>query len=47
MTTLAALPDPATPLSHESAREAFAAILDGRADDDEIGRFLIALSDRG
>ena len=47
MTTLAVLPSPATPLSHESARAAFADILDGRASDDEIGRFLIDLSDRG
>ena len=31
MTTLALLPDPATPLSHESAGQAFADMLDGRA----------------
>ncbi|WP_419809541.1 anthranilate phosphoribosyltransferase [Sphingomonas sp.] len=47
MTTLALLPSPATPLSHESARAAFADILDGRAPDDEIARFLADLSDRG
>jgi anthranilate phosphoribosyltransferase len=41
------LPDPATPLSHESAREAFADILDGRASDEAIAAFLIALSERG
>ena len=47
MTTLAVLPSPATPLSHESARAAFADILDGRAADDEIAGFLADLSDRG
>ncbi len=41
------LPDPATPLARESAAQAFADILDGSAQDDEIERFLIALSDRG
>ena len=47
MTTLAVLPSPATPLSHESARAAFADILDGRASEDAIARFLTDLSDRG
>ena len=47
MTTLAVLPDPRTPLSHESAREAFADILDGRASEDAMAAFLIALSERG
>ena len=47
MTTLALLPDPVTPLSHESAGQAFADILDGRADEAAIGSFLLALSDRG
>ena len=47
MTTLALLPSPATPLSHQSAAQAFADILDGRAPDDEIARFLTELSDRG
>ncbi|MBI0474681.1 anthranilate phosphoribosyltransferase [Sphingomonas sp. MA1305] len=46
MTTVAPLPDPSTPLSHESARQAFADILDGHADDEAIGTFLLALSDR-
>ena len=47
MTTLARLPDPATPLSHESARAAFADVLDGRADEEAIAAFLIGLSERG
>jgi anthranilate phosphoribosyltransferase len=47
VTLLTTLPDPASPLSHESAREAFADILDGRASDDAIAAFLIALSERG
>ena len=47
MTTLALLPDPATPLSHESAAEAFAAILDGHVPDEVIAGFLIDLSIRG
>ena len=47
MTTLALLPSPATPLSHESAAQAFADILDGHASDAAIARFLVDLSDRG
>lgn len=47
MTTIALLPDPATPLSRESARAAFADILDARAGEDAIAAFLIALSARG
>ncbi|WP_425229822.1 anthranilate phosphoribosyltransferase [Sphingomonas sp.] len=47
MTTLAVLPSPATPLSHESARAAFADILDGHAAADDIAGFLCDLSDRG
>ena len=47
MTTLTLLPDPATPLSRESAAQAFADILDGRASEEAIARFLIDLSDRG
>ncbi|MEG3165628.1 anthranilate phosphoribosyltransferase [Sphingomonas sp. PB2P19] len=47
MTTLTLLPDPSTPLARESARQAFADILDGRASDDAIATFLTALSDRG
>ncbi|KQM98148.1 anthranilate phosphoribosyltransferase [Sphingomonas sp. Leaf25] len=47
MTTRALLPNPSTPLSHESAAEAFAAILDGTVADDAIAGFLIALTQRG
>ncbi|WP_230770109.1 anthranilate phosphoribosyltransferase [Sphingomonas sp. Leaf4] len=47
MTTRALLPDPSTPLSHESAAEAFAAILDGTVADEAIAGFLIALTQRG
>jgi len=41
------LPDPARPLNHEAAAEAFAAVLDGTVSDQAIAQFLIALSDRG
>ncbi|MGI4733269.1 MAG: anthranilate phosphoribosyltransferase [Janthinobacterium lividum] len=44
---LALLPDPATPLSRQSAAEAFGDILDGRVPDPAIAAFLVALSDRG
>jgi len=47
MTVLALLPDPATPLSHESAAQAFADMLDGRVGEAEIADFLLRLSDRG
>lgn len=47
MTAAAPLPDPATPLDRERARQAFAAILDGEADEDAIARFLVALAERG
>jgi anthranilate phosphoribosyltransferase len=47
MTTIALLPDPDTPLSRESAGEAFAAILDGAAPDDLVTDFLIRLAIRG
>jgi len=46
MTAFAPLPDPSTPLGREDAARAFADILDGRASDEAIGRFLLALSDR-
>src|SRR3546814_2737812 len=45
--TTSSLPDPATPLSRESAAQAFADILDARASDDAIADFLIHLSQRG
>ncbi len=44
---MTALPDPSSPLDAQSAHDAFAAILDGAADDSDIGRFLLALADRG
>ncbi|WBH16222.1 anthranilate phosphoribosyltransferase [Sphingomonas radiodurans] len=47
MTTMALLPDTASPLSHESAAQAFADILDGRASEEAIARFLVDLSARG
>jgi anthranilate phosphoribosyltransferase len=47
MTTIALLPDPDTPLSRESAGEAFAAILDGAAPDDLVTDFLTRLAIRG
>ena len=47
MTTITTLPDAATPLSRESAGEAFADILDGRVPDDAVERFLTDLSVRG
>ncbi|MBD8677059.1 anthranilate phosphoribosyltransferase [Sphingomonas sp. CFBP 13720] len=47
MTVTTLLPDPATPLSHQSAAEAFAAILDGTVADATIAAFLIALGERG
>lgn len=47
MTTFTLLPDPATPLSRESAAQAFADILDGTVPEAEIERFLIDLSVRG
>jgi anthranilate phosphoribosyltransferase len=47
VTTIALLPDPETPLSRESAGEAFAAILDGAAPDDVVADFLTRLAIRG
>lgn len=47
MTVTTLLPDPSTPLSHESAAEAFAAILDGTVGDDAIATFLTDLAIRG
>jgi anthranilate phosphoribosyltransferase len=42
-----ALPDPSAPLDEQAANAAFAAILDGDADDEAVGRFLITMSERG
>ncbi|GAA0728838.1 anthranilate phosphoribosyltransferase [Sphingomonas japonica] len=47
MTSFALLPDPATPLSRESAHQAFADLLDGRTSEDAIASFLIGLTERG
>jgi len=47
MTTTTLLPDPSTPLARESAREAFADILDARASEDAIATFLTGLAERG
>ena len=47
MTALALLPDPSTPLSRESAAQAFADILDARTSEEAIAGFLIALAERG
>ncbi len=47
MTTLTLLPDPSTPLSRETARQAFADILDAKTSEEAIADFLIRLSERG
>jgi anthranilate phosphoribosyltransferase len=47
VTDIALLPDPSTPLSRESAAQAFTDILDGAAPEAAIEAFLIALSERG
>ena len=47
MTTLTLLPDPSTPLSHESAAQAFADILDAKTSEDAVAEFLIGLTQRG
>ncbi len=47
MTVSTLLPDPASPLSRESAAQAFADILDGTAPEEAIEHFLVALSVRG
>jgi anthranilate phosphoribosyltransferase len=47
LTTLALLPDPSSPLSRESAAQAFADLLDGHVPDAAIASFLIGLTERG
>ena len=47
MTTFALLPDPSSPLSRETAAQAFADILDAKASEEVIAEFLIGLSERG
>src|SRR3546814_7381735 len=44
MTSLA---DPSQPLTRDEAAQAFSAILDGGASDDDVAQFLLALSERG
>ena len=44
MTTVVLLPDPAQPLDHETAEQAFADILDGRVADDAIADFLTRMT---
>ena len=41
------LPDPSQPLAPDAAAEAFAAIFDGKVDDDALATFLVKLADRG
>ncbi|WP_022687328.1 anthranilate phosphoribosyltransferase [Sphingomonas phyllosphaerae] len=47
MTTVALLPDPSSPLSRESAAQAFADILDARTGEEAVADFLIRLAERG
>lgn len=47
MTPGGALPDARAPLSPEQAADAFAAIFDGGAQDEELATFLVAMSGRG
>ena len=47
MTTTTFLPDPSTPLSHESAAQAFADILDAKTSEEAVADFLIGLTERG
>ncbi len=47
MTTVTFLPDPATPLSRETAAQAFADLLDAKTSEEAIADFLLALSERG
>src|SRR3954462_8286944 len=46
MTTLALLPDPRSPLEHETAEQAFADILDGKVDDQAVAEFLTTMTIR-
>ena len=47
MTVVARLPDPSSPLSRESAAQAFADILDARTSEEAVADFLIGLAERG
>ena len=44
---MTALPDPSRPLDEGAAAEAFAAIFDGKVDDETLASFLTTLADRG
>jgi anthranilate phosphoribosyltransferase len=44
---VSALPPVASPLAEDEAEAAFGAMLDGKAADEDIARFLVELSDRG
>ena len=47
MTAAALLPDPSSPLSRETAAQAFADILDARTSEDAVADFLLRLAERG
>ena len=47
MTTTALLPDPSSPLSRETAAQAFADLLDAKTSEEAVADFLLALSERG
>ncbi len=47
MSTAALLPDTASPLSRESAAQAFADVLDARTSEEAVAEFLIGLTERG
>jgi anthranilate phosphoribosyltransferase len=47
VTTQALLPDTASPLSRESAAQAFADLLDARTSEEAVAEFLIGLTERG
>jgi anthranilate phosphoribosyltransferase len=44
---MTALPDPSRPLDSQAAAEAFAAIFDGKVEDDRLAAFLTTLAERG
>src|SRR3546814_20680824 len=47
MSRFGPFPDPSALLDHDEAANAFATMLDGGASDEQVGEFLVALSDRG
>lgn len=46
MTTAASLPDASSPLDHAAAHRAFADMLDGKAADEDVARFLTTMAER-